>query len=258
MSHVVPFTEVGEDMKMAINRFLASDMTLEEIPVKMDASVEDLMKLISDYGITLISVCGRIKVKIYEIKQSNVSCVAELMSKIKPEWWNFDDAMSQLQNVHMLAELHGWCMGDSEDEPCGWILCAGFAGYSYLTIECLGFDSNGAFVMEEQLEPLIIHAEAYAKEKGYRNLKYVISSIGMSCHDKVITNYAEELKGLKSYNRKHYDYFVNMGFVPAGFIPNCYGNNYHGIIMIKDLTAYDNFQFVGTLNREEKRNLEGE
>ena len=38
--------EVGEDMKMVIKRFLASGMTMEEIPVKMDASVEDLTKLL--------------------------------------------------------------------------------------------------------------------------------------------------------------------------------------------------------------------
>ena len=38
--------EVGEDMKMVIKRFLASGMTMEEISVKMDASVEDLMKLL--------------------------------------------------------------------------------------------------------------------------------------------------------------------------------------------------------------------
>ena len=38
--------EVGEDMKMMIKRFLASGMTMEEISVKMDASVEDLTKLL--------------------------------------------------------------------------------------------------------------------------------------------------------------------------------------------------------------------
>ena len=37
---------VGEDMKMVIKRFLASGMTMEEISVKMDASVEDLTKLL--------------------------------------------------------------------------------------------------------------------------------------------------------------------------------------------------------------------
>lgn len=39
--------EVGEDMKMVIKRFFASGMTMEEISVKMDASVEDLTKLLN-------------------------------------------------------------------------------------------------------------------------------------------------------------------------------------------------------------------
>lgn len=37
--------EVGEDLKMVIRRFLAAGMTMEEVSVKMDASVEDLTKL---------------------------------------------------------------------------------------------------------------------------------------------------------------------------------------------------------------------
>ena len=39
--------EVGEDMKMVIKRFLASGMNMEEIAVKIDASVEDLTKLLN-------------------------------------------------------------------------------------------------------------------------------------------------------------------------------------------------------------------
>ena len=39
--------EVGEDMRMVIKRFLASGMTMEEVSVKMDASVEDLTKLLN-------------------------------------------------------------------------------------------------------------------------------------------------------------------------------------------------------------------
>lgn len=42
--HIV---EVGENMKMVLKRFLASSMTMEEISVKMDASVEDLIKLMN-------------------------------------------------------------------------------------------------------------------------------------------------------------------------------------------------------------------
>ncbi len=40
--------EVGEDMKIVIKRFLASGMTMEDVSVKMDASVEDLTKLLND------------------------------------------------------------------------------------------------------------------------------------------------------------------------------------------------------------------
>lgn len=40
--------EVGEDMKMVIKRFLASGMSMEEVSVKMDASIEDLTKLLNN------------------------------------------------------------------------------------------------------------------------------------------------------------------------------------------------------------------
>jgi len=42
--HIV---EVGEDMKMVIKRFLATGMTMEEVSVKMDASIENLTKLLN-------------------------------------------------------------------------------------------------------------------------------------------------------------------------------------------------------------------
>ena len=39
--------EVGEDMKMVINRFLNTGMTMEEVSVRMDVSTEDLEKLLN-------------------------------------------------------------------------------------------------------------------------------------------------------------------------------------------------------------------
>ena len=39
--------EVGEDMKMVIKRFLDSGMTMEEVSVRMDVSVDDLTKLLN-------------------------------------------------------------------------------------------------------------------------------------------------------------------------------------------------------------------
>ena len=40
--------EVGEDMKMVIKRFLAAGMTIEEVSLRMDVSIEDLIKLLND------------------------------------------------------------------------------------------------------------------------------------------------------------------------------------------------------------------
>ncbi len=43
--HIV---EVGESMKMVVERFLSSDMTMEEVSARMDVSIEDLAKLLND------------------------------------------------------------------------------------------------------------------------------------------------------------------------------------------------------------------
>lgn len=171
---------------------------------------------------------------IYQINSSNATAVAELMAAIKPDWWDFEGASQQLQEVSVLAKLVGWYMGEPT-APKGWILCAEYEGYSYLSIECLGYDDNGSFVMEQQLEPLLKQAEEHAREKGFRNLKYVIGSTEMSCHGRPIADYSDELRTLTSHGRAHFDYFTGYGFVPTGFIPNCYGENYHGIVMIKPL-----------------------
>lgn len=90
-------------------------------------------------------------------------------------------------------------------------------------------------MMEKPLEPLLRLAEEYARQKGLRNMRYIIGSTDMSCHGHPITDFAEELRTLRSLGRAHFDYFRSIGFVPTGFIPNCYGANYHGIIMIKSL-----------------------
>ena len=40
--------EVGEDMKMVIERFLSTGMTMEEVSVKMDVSIKDLTTLLNE------------------------------------------------------------------------------------------------------------------------------------------------------------------------------------------------------------------
>lgn len=171
---------------------------------------------------------------IRRMEPSNVGAVAKLMSAIKPDWWDFEGANQQLQDVGLLAKLVGWYL-EEDGAPKGWLLCAEYAGYACLTIENLGYDENGAFVMERQLEPLLQRAEQYARQKGLRNMRYIIGSTGMSCHGRPITDFAEELRTLRSLGRAHFDYFRSIGFVPTGFLPNCYGKNYHGIIMVKSL-----------------------
>lgn len=43
-SHLI---EVGENMKLVVERFLSTGMTMEEVSAKMDVSIEDLTKLLS-------------------------------------------------------------------------------------------------------------------------------------------------------------------------------------------------------------------
>lgn len=40
--------EVGENMKMVVNRFLDSGMTMNEVSKKMDVSIDDLTKILND------------------------------------------------------------------------------------------------------------------------------------------------------------------------------------------------------------------
>ena len=89
-------------------------------------------------------------------------------------------------------------MGEDEKHPKGWILCAEYELYSCLSIECLGYNENGKFAAEHQLQPLIEEAEKYARDKGLRIFRYIISSIDISCHGRELNEYWKELRDLKS------------------------------------------------------------
>ena len=172
---------------------------------------------------------------IFRIDESNISCVAGLMANIKPDWWDFEGAVDQLSDIRNTAQNVGWLMGEDENHPKGWLLCTEYPCYSCLSIECLGVDDEGRFAMEQQLEPLLIAAEQYARGKGHRIFKYMIGSRELSCDGRELGEYWRELRDLKSFRREHFDYFVQYGFKPAGFMPHCLGENYHCIIMIKEL-----------------------
>lgn len=172
---------------------------------------------------------------IFRIDDRNIPCVAKFMASIKPDWWDCEGAAEQLSDIRNTAQNVGWFMGQDENHLKGWLLCTEYPCYSCLSIECLGYDDEGRFVMEQQLEPLLMAAEQYAREKGYRIYKYMIGSKDMSCHGRELEEYWRELRDLKSFCREHFDYFVKYGFKPAGFMPHCLGENYHCIIMIKEL-----------------------
>ena len=178
--------------------------------------------------------------QIFELSNNNIPAVAKLMTGIKPDWWDFKGAVGQLSDIGNTAALIGWMIGETEQNPQGWLLCTDSGLYSCLNIECLGYDDNGDFVTEHQLEPLIDTAERYARQKGRRILRYMISSTDMSCHGQPLGSYWEALRDLKSHNRAHYDYFAGYGFKPAGFMPNAYGKGFHAIMMIKDLATVHN------------------
>jgi len=173
--------------------------------------------------------------EIYQFSDENILAVATRMSTIKPDFWNYQGALNQLSDIRNSAVNVGWLIGETEHSPKGWILCHDYPSYSCLSIECLGFDDNGNFVAECQMEPLLNKAEEYARDNGYRILRYVISSTDISCHGQSLGDYWEALRDLTSNNREHFDYFIQYGFKPAGFLPNCYAVGYHGIIMIKEL-----------------------
>jgi hypothetical protein len=172
---------------------------------------------------------------VFDLTPDNIPDVAQLMARIKPDWWDLEGALGQLSDIRNTTYNVGWFIGEDEQHPKGWVLCADYACYSCLSIECLGYDEGGKFVMEHQLRPVLDMAESYARGKGYRILRYMIGSRDMSCHDRPLGEYWEELKNLTSYGREHFDFFVEYGFKPAGFMPHCLGENYHCIIMIKQL-----------------------
>ncbi len=173
--------------------------------------------------------------KVFKLNQSNIPRVAELMAYIKPDWWDYAGAFGQLSDICSTAYNIGWFMGEDELHPKGWLLCADYECYSTLSLECLGYDEGGRFVMEHQIRPLLNEAENYARGKGYRILRYMTGSTDMSCHGRPLGEYWRELRDLKSFGRKHFDFFAEYGFRPAGFMPHCFGINHHCILMIKEL-----------------------
>jgi hypothetical protein len=168
-------------------------------------------------------------VEIFKIDDSNIHIVSEFMAKIKPEWWSFEDAKNQLKSGI------GWYFGQSEDQPKGWVLCKSLGIYKTGEIECLGYDDNGVFKIGKELQPVIEASEEWAKSRDFSIMRFTIGSRGLSCHNRPIEKPWEELRDIHAVEREEYNWFLSMGYLPSGVLPNIYGENYHGILLVKQL-----------------------
>jgi hypothetical protein len=168
-------------------------------------------------------------VSIIVLDKSNIQDVANLMVKLKPEWWDLEGAVAQLSSGV------GWYLQTNRGEPMGWLLCKPYPLYKTVEIECLGYDDGGHFKIGPELEPLAEKCEQWAKERGNVNLRFIIGSRGLSCHDQALGKPWQELKELRVIDREEYHWFTSMEYIPSGILPDIYGPGYHGIMLIKRL-----------------------
>ncbi len=173
--------------------------------------------------------------KVFEMTSEAIPKIARLMCTIKPDWWDYEGAFSQLSGVEDTIRTVGWYLGEDENTPKGWILCRELIGYRALELECSGFDDNGEFKLEHKLGELICAAESYARSKGYLTFRSGMSSIGFNIHKKKINSIADAIANLEC-DRIDYKWYLEQGFQVIGIQPNAYEKGFHLIILGKDLS----------------------
>lgn len=174
--------------------------------------------------------------KVYELNEESAGVVAELMHRIKPEWWpTFREAYGQLADIDQTIKTVGWYLGEDAGAPKGWILCRELVGYRALEVECSGFDDHGVFKLEHKLDELFLVAEAYAREKGYLTFRSGISSQGFNIHERTLDDISGAIAGLQS-SRVDYLWYLDHGFRVIGIQPNAYRPGFHLILLGKDLS----------------------
>jgi len=167
------------------------------------------------------------RLEVREITSLHRLSVARLMERLKPEWWDY------LEALDFLAICHGWFLENYRGQPVGWLAARAYPQYRTLEIESMGFDWQGEQRVCSELLPLIETCEGWAIKEGMVNLRFVMSSRGMTCHDRLIENAGAELALLRSLNRPEYDWFLSIGFHPWGILPEIFGPRFHGILLIK-------------------------
>lgn len=172
---------------------------------------------------------------IFNLTAERIPSVAQLMCKIKPEWWDYDGAYGQLSDINESIKTVGWYLGDDAEHPKGWILCRELVGYRAIELECSGFDDNGVFKLEHKLGELIDTAAQYAKERGYLTFRNGMSSAGFNIDGTILDNIPSAIQSLSS-DRIDYKWMLHYGFRVIGIQPNAYGKGSHLIMLAKDLS----------------------
>ena len=172
---------------------------------------------------------------IIRIDNENAIEIANLMHKMKPEWWRtFDDAYGQLTNIDESIGTIGWYLADDNGNVIGWTLFRDLKNYLSLELECSGFNDNGVFKLEHKLKDLFDKACEYAKSKGYTTLRTGMSSANFNIDGKEIYDIPEAIRTLDT-ERVDYYWLLDYGFRVIGIHPNAYRNNSHVILFAKAL-----------------------
>ena len=165
--------------------------------------------------------------KVSALDHRNAKEVAELMHRIKPDWWpSAADAYGQLTDLSETIGTIGWVLEDDSGRPVGWTLFRELKGYLTLELECSGYDDHGVFKLEHKLKDLLDTAVAYAGAQGFTALRNGMSSVGF--------NIPEAMRSL-STERVDYHWMLDYGFRVVGIQPNVYRNNCHLILLVKEL-----------------------
>jgi len=161
---------------------------------------------------------------IEKITESNQDEIAELMTRLKREWWTPVSAYNQIQKTI------GW--GIYEDKkPIGFCLIRVVEEYHMIEINAIGIEKNGMLSIDQRLSEVLVEVLHLAKNMNLANVMFVMGSHGFYCHGKPIENVSETIANLSINNRPEFNWLTKLGFTATGILPEIYGIHHHGIVL---------------------------
>jgi len=155
-----------------------------------------------------------------------VEPTARLMASLKPDWFPLNEARESLQL------RPSWILLDRET-PCGWLSLQPQPQYRTVEIYNLGLAEGGDLTVGAGLEPLLEAAERWAWDRECASVRFVMGSQGLSIHGRSLGAIWSELKSLRALERPEYEWFGRLGYLAHGLLPDTYGDNYHGVLLLK-------------------------